>query len=691
MFSLCQGPWFLKRQAYTFGKTAIAYRSLSFSDKASRRRSAELLWSQFSDYRKCVFINLRRFRSKLKDAIEKESEADKGKESKGSGDYRKLFRLAKPELPLVFAALGCLIVTSGVSMSLPFFIGKIIDTSENDKLESEKNDKKGADVDQLKDEIMGLQKWKFYSALGVFFAVGAVANFGRTYFLRSIGESLVARLRSRLFLKILSLDSYFFDIGPTKTGMKTGDLISRISSDTQIISKTLSSNISDGARALISGSVGISMMCFVLWKLTMYMSLMFPPLIAMSLFYGRRIKMLSRKIQENLGSMSKVTEERLNGLKTIQSFAQQKAVVHEFNKELRKIYQTSMREGKLSGIYYGGNGFLGNTTLIGLLVIGNMLIQNGELTVGALTSYMMYAVYAGSSVFGLGNFFTELMKGVGASDRVFELIEQKPKITTSLGKKVDNIYGDIVFDHVKFAYPSRLDLPLFGNKELDLTIRAGEHICFVGPSGSGKSSISQLLLRFYDPLQGRVLINGYDIRDLNLNFYRSKIGYVQQELLLFSGTIRDNITFGKHDATQEEVEEAAIASNAFGFIQEFPKKFDTIIGPSSNGTQLSGGQRQRISLARTLIKRPRILILDEATSALDSHLEEVVMRNLNKLSKEQSTTMILIAHRLSTIRNGKRIIVLNHVGEIVEDGEFNTLFKNPQSELNRLLKRHDIQ
>lgn len=572
----------------------------------------------------------------------------------------------------------CLIATSAVSMSLPYFVGKIIDTAKDEKDEETEN------VNQP-NLILGFPAAQFYTGLVVIFVGGSIANFGRIYLLRSVGEKMVARLRSRLFARILSQDSYFFDVGPTGKGIKTGDLISRLSSDTQVISKSLSGNISDGARALISGCVGLLMMCWVSWKLTLCMSLIFPPLILMSTVYGRRIKRLSRSIQESLGDMTKVLEEKFNGLKTIQSFAQQKLVVHEYNRDVKEVFSKSMYEGRLSGVYYSINGFLGNVTLIGLLIVGSRLIGGGELTVGDLSSFMMYAVYTGSSVFGLGNFYTELMKGIGAAERIFELSDLKPRITTSLGKKVADLHGDVELKNVNFTYPSRLDSPIF--RDLSLTIKKGEHVCFVGPSGSGKSTVSQLLLRFYDPNSGEVVVNGHDIRDLNLNFYRANIGYVQQDPLLFSGTIGENITFGKQDSTMEEIEYATKLSNAYNFIQAFPNKFDTVIGPTSSGSaQLSGGQRQRMSLARTLIKKPKILILDEATSALDLRLEEIVMKNLTELSTVSQITVILIAHRLSTIKNSERIVVLNSRGQVVEDGKFAALYGDPDSRLNRLLK-----
>lgn len=586
-----------------------------------------------------------------------------------SHDIKRLFMLARPEFKLLVYALICLFVSAAASMSLPLFIGKIIDTIK--------------EPDQTNALILGLTPTNFYASIAIFFTIGSIANFGRTYLLRCTGERLVARLRSRLFLKILCQDSYFFDVGPTKQGMKTGDLISRLSSDTQIISKTLSGNISDGTRSVISGIVGLSMMCFVSWKLTLCMSLLFPPLILSSFYYGRKIKLLGRIIQENLGGMTKVAEEKLNGVKTIQSFSQQQSVVHDFNKEVKLVFNNSLQEGKFLGVYYGINQFLGNSMLIGLLVVGTQLIGQGELSIGDLSSFMMYAVYTGSSVFGLGNFYTELMKGIGAAERIFELIDSKPSITTSLGYKAKDLNGDIKFSNIKFKYPSRENSPIFSR--LNFEIKQGENVCFVGPSGSGKSTISQLLLRFYDPIEGSISVNGYNIQNLNLNDYRSKIGYVQQEPLLFSGTVRENILFGKPQASEEEIERAMRLSNSYGFIHELPEGLDTVIGPS-NLTQLSGGQRQRISLARTLIKNPHILILDEATSALDSISEEIVMNNLSKLNQEENNTIISIAHRLSTIRNSHRIIVINNSGEIVEDGEFNTLFNNPKSELNKILK-----
>ncbi|KAI5969306.1 MDL1 [Candida margitis] len=617
------------------------------------------------------------------------TEAKKTPRSTLFKDLLKLIKLAKPESKLIFFALLCLAISSATTMSLPLVIGKIIDTAkplDEREDDDEDNANKSANDRQL---IFGLPPTQFYTALSVIFVIGSCANFGRIYLLRTVGEKLVARLRSRLFSKILAQDAYFFDIGPTKSGMKTGDLISRIASDTQIISKSLSMNISDGMRSIISGVVGLSMMCYVSWKLTLCMSLLFPPLIAMSFFYGRRIKALSRLIQENIGALTKVTEEKLNGVRVIQSFAQQQSVVHGYNKEIKNIFNSSLREGKLSGIYFSINGLLGNITMIGLLVVGTKLIGMSELTIGDLSSFMMYAVYTGSSVFGLGNFYTELMKGLGAAERVFELVEYKPSISNNLGIK-QQLKGDIIIKDVDFTYPSRPDV-IF--KNLNLHIREGENVCLVGPSGSGKSTVSQLLLRFYDPNSGRISVGNeppIEIKDLNLNDYRRQLGYVQQEPLLFSGTVRDNVTFGKQDATDEEVDQALELSHSIAFVKNLPDGLDTKIGASTS-TQLSGGQKQRISLARTLIKNPKILILDEATSALDSISEEQVMKNLLGLNREKGVTIISIAHRLSTIRNSDRVIVFNENGEIVEDGDFSKLHSNRNSHFNKLLKTNTLE
>lgn len=322
--------------------------------------------------------------------------------------------------------------------------------------------------------------------------------------------------------------------------------------------------------------------------------------------------------------------------------------------------------------------------MIGLLVIGTKLIGMNELTIGDLSSFMMYAVYTGSSVFGLGNFYTELMKGLGAAERVFELVEYKPKIINNIGKKL-RLKGEIIIKNVDFTYPSRPDV-IFEN--LNLHIKEGENICLVGPSGSGKSTISQLILRFYDPNNGQITVGDdscTDIKDLNLNDYRRQLGYVQQEPLLFSGTVRENVTFGKQDATEEQIDNALELSHSLAFVKNLPDGLDTKIGASTS-TQLSGGQKQRISLARSLIKDPKILILDEATSALDSISEEQVMKNLSRLNREKGVTIISIAHRLSTIKNSDRVVVFNEKGEIVEDGDFNKLHYDRNSHFNKLLK-----
>ncbi|CAK9436450.1 uncharacterized protein LODBEIA_P10080 [Lodderomyces beijingensis] len=654
-------------------------------------------------------------RSEWEQSSNQQSQGENSK-PRSSGVFKeilKLLRLAKPEFKLLAFAIACLAVSSATSMSLPLIAGRVLDSvksseggNDKDDIKKEK-DEEGTNDDPRSKFFFGLDQTQFYSALLVLFAVGASANFGRIYLLRAAGERLVARLRSSLFSKIISQDGYFFDVGPSKTGMKTGDLISRIANDTQIISRSLSMNISDGVRSVIDGVVGLSMMCYVSWKLTACMSVMFPPLVLMSFFFGRKIKALSKLIQENIGALTKVTEERLNGVKVIQSFAQQESMVKIYDKEIKQIYDSSMREGKLSGIFFGVNGFIGNVTMIGLLVIGTKLIAMGDLTVGALTSFMMYALYTGRSVFGLGNFYTELMKGIGAAERVFELEEYKPKIPNNVGQKQQNphhqLCGDIIFKDIQFTYPSRPD-KIFDN--FNLHIKKGENVCIVGPSGSGKSTVGELLLRFYDPDAGTITIDDdnnnnnnnnneedkkqVQIKDLNLNQYRGQLGFVQQEPLLFSGTIRENVVFGKEDATDEEIEEALELSHANVFIRNLPQGLETKIG-AANKTQLSGGQKQRLSLARTLIKKPKILILDEATSALDSISEEEVLQSLLDLNRKEGVTIISIAHRLTTIKNSDRVIVLDQDGTIVEDGQFTDLNNDPNSKFNKLLKKNELE
>ncbi|GME83784.1 unnamed protein product [Ambrosiozyma monospora] len=592
-------------------------------------------------------------------------------------------------------------------MLFPSIIGLVIDTvkdPETPEDETKKEQIAGIDIPStikvLSYEIPTVQ---FYSALGVIFLCGSLANFGRILLLRKVGERLMAKLRLNILKKIFYQDSKFWDIH------KSGDLISRLVNDSTIVARSVTQNLSDGMRSTISGFVGAAMMLTISVKLTAYMMLIFPLLVFVALVFGRRVKRVSREIQEQLGSLTKVSEEQFNFTKTIQAFNNETYEVGKFKKEVKKLYDLSVFEGRLQGYFYSGNGFIGNVFLIFLLSVGTTMVRQGELTIGELSSYLMYTTYSASSVYSLSNFYSELMKGVGASERIFELIKLKPAIIPTKGEKVD-VSGDIVFKDINFHYPTRPNHQVFNN--LNLHIEKGDHVCLVGPSGCGKTTVTQLLLRYYHAESGSIIVNGHNLEDVSLAHFRQQAGIVQQEPMLFSGTLRENIVYGRRDATDEEVQKVCDLANCTKFINNFPDKFDTVIG--AKGAQLSGGQKQRIALARTLLLPgkvsdevraklshenifndkgevllgPNILILDEATSALDAKSEEAIKRSL-ELRQQAELTTISIAHRLSTIKMSDKIVVFNTKGEIVEINDFDTLINDPNSELTKLLSKSE--
>ncbi|KAK9457002.1 P-loop containing nucleoside triphosphate hydrolase protein [Dipodascopsis uninucleata] len=577
----------------------------------------------------------------------------------GFDEIRRLFRLAKKEVWPLTAAFVLLCLSSGVMLAVPFSVGKILDIASNPDTES---------------TILGMTLMQFYGALGIIFVLGCIANFGRVAILRIVGERLVSRLRSQLYKQTITQDAEFFDAN------RVGDLISRLSSDANIVAKSLTQNVSDGLRAVVSGAAGVSMMAYVSIKLTGVMMVIIPPVAIFAFYYGRRIRNVARDTQAALGSATKIAEERLSNIRTAQSFSGEIQEVHRYNERVREIFGLGKREATYSAMFFSLTRLSGNLTILAILGVGSQMVTSGAITIGELSSFMMYAAYAGSSMFGLSSFYAELMKGVGAAGRLFELEDRKPRIKTTVGKPVpNNGTGIIEFKDVIFSYPTRPAVAIFDH--LSFKIEPGKNVCIVGPSGGGKSTISQLLLRFYDPQSGSITLNGEDIRDFNLKSLRKTIGMVSQEPVLFSGTIAENIAYGRPHATRAEILMAAKKANC-DFIQDFPDGLDTETG--ARGAQLSGGQKQRIAIARALIRDPSILILDEATSALDAESESAVNKALIRLMDSKTTT-ISIAHRLSTIMRSDYIIALNGTGQVAEQGTFKELSSDPESFFSRLL------
>ncbi|QPG76251.1 hypothetical protein FOA43_003637 [Brettanomyces nanus] len=582
----------------------------------------------------------------------------------GFGEVKRLLQLAKRDSKLFAVAVILLVISAAIVMALPKITGSILDaTRKYEKLEEI--------------QLFGLSLTQFLFVMAGFLLISTFTTYGRIIILRVLGEKLVARLRSRIMKKTLRQDMAFFDEN------KVGDLISRLSSDAYVVSRSVTQNLSDGIKHSIVGASSITMMFFLSPKLSLILLAFGPPLVFASYIYGLKIRAISRELQQSTGSLTKVAEEQLNSIKTIQSFTAESKELHRYDNQIRDVFRISYKDAVTNATFFASTGIMGNITFLLTLGFGTYFVMAGGMTVGDLTAYLMYTEYCGSATFGMASFYTELFKGAGAASRLFELLDKKPLIDEVTGAKIHTSKGHIKFEDVSFRYPTRPDNVIFD--KLNLEIKAGSNVCIVGPSGRGKSTIASLMLRFYNPESGRITLDGVDISNYSVHSLRQIIGFVQQEPILMPGTIRDNIKYGMPPnvkVTGDMIEWAAAKANC-DFINQFPDRYDTDIGP--RGSLLSGGQKQKVAIARCLIKEPRIMILDEATSALDSKSENAINTTLSRLLRDHSMTTISIAHRLSTIERCDEILVLGYDGQIAEQGKFSDLYANMNSRLYKLL------
>lgn len=474
-------------------------------------------------------------------------------EGKTGGTGREILRLlsiARPEARTLGLAFVFLLISSSITMTVPFSIGKILDAAT-----------------QEEGTLFGLKTEYFFLGLAGLLATGACANYGRIVLLRIVGERIVTKLRSSLFKRTFVQNAEFFDAN------RVGDLISRLGSDTIIVGKSITQNLSDGLRSLVSATAGLSLMAYVSIKLTGILAIAFPPVAVGAFLYGRAIRDLSRRIQKNLGTLTKIAEERLGNVRTSQAFAGEQQEVHRYNTQVRKIFGLGRKEAFISATFFSASGFMGNMTFIALLYVGGSMVKSGVITVGDLTTFLMYTGYAGSSLFGLSSFYSELMKGVGAASRLFELQDREPTISPTKGDMVKSARGAIEFKDVAFAYPTRPAVNIF--TDLTFKIPQGSNVAIVAPSGAGKSTVASLLMRFYTPTKGTITIAGKDINDMNAKQLRRKIGYVGQEPVLFSGTIAENIAYGRPWASRSEIIAAARQANC-QFISDFVSLTHTV-------------------------------------------------------------------------------------------------------------------
>lgn len=573
-------------------------------------------------------------------------------------NFRKLlgiFRFVLPYRGAFIAGLLLLLLTSGILLSFPFVAGKLIDVASGD------------------------QSWIFQSTttialllIGILF-LQSVVSFFRVFFFAMVSERTVADIRTHLYQKLMRLPIAFYD------SKRTGELISRITSDVGMIQDTFTVTLAELIRQTSILLIGVAVIFYTTPALSVFMLATFPVLIVMALVFGRFIRKLARKTQDALASANVVAEETLQSVHTVKAFANEWFEIGRYRSSMAAVVKVALktatfRAGFISFVIFALFG-----GIVGVLWYGATLVQTGAMTVGDLISFVLYTTFIGGSIAGLGDLFGQIQRAIGASERILEILDEKEEIPAGQAPPID-IAGKIEYQDVDFSYPTRKDVQVL--RRISFRVAPGEKIALVGPSGAGKSTVIQLLMKFYEPDSGRILIDGLDSGSFQVSSLRKKIGIVPQEVILFGGSIRENIQYGKPGASEEEIIEAARKANAYEFIRSFPEGLNTLVG--ERGVKLSGGQRQRIAIARAILKDPAILILDEATSALDSESERLVQEALETLMAGRTT--IIIAHRLATIRKVDRIYVISG-GEIAEEGtheELSSLINGTYSQLVKM-------
>ncbi len=489
-----------------------------------------------------------------------------------------------------------------------------------------------------------------------------VLSYFRTILFAYVSEKGMASIREAVFEKLITQPISFFDKS------KSGELTSYMTTDIEKLQNTFSITLAEFIRQLVILIVGIVVIAWIAPGLSLIMLATFPVIVILAMVFGRYIKRFSRRRQDQLASTNSIAEEAIQNVSVVKSFVNEWLESIRYSGSVQEVVRISLRFARIKGLFFV---FI-VTVLFGgiffILWMGALKVQSGDMEVGDLFSFVMYTALMGGAIAGLGNFYTQLAASVGAAGRVLDILESPTEVSphkvTLL--KEDILKGRIQLKNIHFSYPSRKDVEVL--KGLNMVLAPGEKAAIVGPSGAGKSTLAQLVLRFYTPDSGEILIDNKDIQNYDILTYRKQVAIVPQEILLFGGTIKENIRYGNPDAQDNEIAEAAEKANAMEFIRQFPKGMDTIVG--DRGVRLSGGQRQRIAIARAILKDPRILILDEATSSLDAESEKLVQDALEVLM--EGRTSIIIAHRLSTIRSANNIYVLKD-GQIVEEGAHETL------------------
>lgn len=584
----------------------------------------------------------------------KKAQKEKVKITKSSINKAKgIFTYLKPYAGIYFIGWIFLVLSTSAGLVFPYLMGKLLGA--------------GAETSNMSEAIGLIDMSNINNvALSLFILFGfqSLFSFVRVVLFNNVTENALRDLRNDAFAKLVYMPMDFFNRN------KVGELTSRLSSDIAQIQETLRTTIAEFFRQIIIVVGGILFLFFISWKLALIMLGTVPVMAIVAVVFGRYIRKLSKEAQDYIAESNSIVEEALTGIANVKAFTNEFFIFSNYKKSTQQTRDLNVRSGIWRGLFVSFIIFCLFGAIVFIVWQGLLMTQGAhpELNTEGFYQFVLFTIMMGASVGSLPDLYASVQKAIGATENLMDIIHQDTEVQTNKGIRKDKLSGRIQFENVHFSYPQRSDVEVL--KGVSFEVRENQTLALVGQSGSGKSTISNLLLQFYPLLEGSIRFDEIPAQDLELNALRDQMAIVPQEVILFSGSIRENILFGNPNATEDEIIEAAKQANAWEFIDAFPNKLATEVG--DRGIQLSGGQKQRIAIARAILKNPTVLILDEATSALDSESERLVQDALDKLMKGR--TSIVIAHRLSTIRNADQILVLQ-AGKIEESGTHQSLME----------------